>query len=169
MPKLTIAGNMSELAMNLTPNIYCHMTQMHKLFQTNSGIEAPEVKKPQDQNPKLAYTNLLSKASIQGRLELSHKQTREWVRKLALIVNGKIYFFKGSQYWRARDDGRIERGFPRSIEKGFPGVPKNFDAAIVLTKNNETKIFFFKDSRFWRLDPSNARHPVDDSYPKKIR
>ena len=63
----------------------------------------------------------------------------------------------------------MERGFPRSIEKGFPGVPKNFDAVLVLTKNNETKIFFFRGSLFWRLDPSNARHPVDDSSGKKIR
>ena len=82
-------------------------------------------------------------------------------------TNGQIYFFKGSQYWRASSDGRVARGFPRSIETGFPGVPENIDAAIVWARND--KIYLFKGSRYWKLDPDNPRHPIDKSYPRKIR
>ena len=61
----------------------------------------------------------------------------------------------------------MERGFPRSIESGFPGVPENIDAALVWARNN--KIYLFKGSRYWKLDPDNPRNPVDESYPRKIR
>ena len=82
-------------------------------------------------------------------------------------TNGKIYFFKGSQYWRASSDGQVDEGFPRSIDAGFPGIPDSPDAAIVWGEND--KIYFFKGSRYWRLDPKNARQPVDKSYPRNIR
>ena len=82
-------------------------------------------------------------------------------------TNGQIYFFKGSQYWRSSSDGRVARGFPRSIQTGFPGVPVNFDAVFVSAR--DTKIYFFKGSHYWKLDPKNARNPVDNSYPLRIR
>ena len=82
-------------------------------------------------------------------------------------TNGKIYFFKGSQYWRLSSDGLVDPGFPRSIQNGFPGIPSNVDAVIVWGKNN--KIYFFKGDRYWRLDPDNASQPVDESYPRQIR
>uniref|UniRef100_A0A8C5WLA6 Peptidase metallopeptidase domain-containing protein n=1 Tax=Leptobrachium leishanense TaxID=445787 RepID=A0A8C5WLA6_9ANUR len=74
--------------------------------------------------------------------------------------NGKIFFFKGSNYWKY-DDDKIESGYPKLIKDGFPGVPNNLDAAftqpaIVIkggTVIREERIFFIKGKNFILYDP----------------
>lgn len=81
-------------------------------------------------------------------------------------TNGKIYFLKGSQYWRFSDVGVLDRGYPKELSSGFAGIPSNVDAALVWSRNK--KIYFFKGSQYWKLDPER-NPPVPDSYPRKIR
>ena len=81
-------------------------------------------------------------------------------------TNGKIYFLKGSRYWRFSEIGELDDGYPKNMREGFAGIPTNLDAALVWGKNN--KIYFFKGSQYWKLDPSQDP-PVPDTYPRKIR
>ena len=81
-------------------------------------------------------------------------------------TNGKLYFMKGSQYWRFTDVGVLDDGYPKDMRKGFAGIPANVDAALVWARNK--KIYFFKGSQYWKLDPDQDP-AVPDSYPRKIR
>ena len=107
-------------------------------------------------------------------------------------TNGKTYFFKGSKYWRFSAFGKLDRGYPKPLDKGFSGIPSNVDAAMVWPEND--KIYFFKGSKYWKFDPDRCHHqnhgflyqdiiikvgiiimimifrspPVDSSYPRPI-
>ena len=80
-------------------------------------------------------------------------------------TNGKMYFFKGSRYWRFSPDKTLDRGFPKKISDGFEGIPNNVDAAFVWSRND--KIYFFKGSQYFKFDPKK-KTPVDESYPRPI-
>ena len=62
-------------------------------------------------------------------------------------TNGRVYFFKGSQYWRFTTPGQLDPGYPKSLSDGFEGIPNNVDAALVWAANS--KIYFFKGQRFY--------------------
>merc|ERR1712061_901475 len=74
---------------------------------------------------------------------------------------------KGSRYWRYSPDnfGKLDRGFPKDISKGFEGIPNNIDAAFVWAKND--KIYFFKGSNYWKFDPRKDP-PVAETYPRPL-
>jgi len=74
-------------------------------------------------------------------------------------------FFKGSKYWRFSAFGKLDRGYPKPLDKGFSGIPTNVDAAMVWPVND--KIYFFKGSKYWKFDPERLP-PVDSSYPRPI-
>ena len=57
-------------------------------------------------------------------------------------TNGRVYFFKGSQYWRFSTPGQLDQGYPKTLSDGFEGIPDNVDAALVWAANS--KIYFFK-------------------------
>ena len=57
-------------------------------------------------------------------------------------TNGRVYFFKGSQYWRFSTPGQLDPGYPKTLSDGFEGIPNNVDAALVWAANS--KIYFFK-------------------------
>lgn len=65
---------------------------------------------------------------------------------------GKVYFFKGVLCWCynvAR--GKVEKGFPVSIESCWPGLPSDgVDAAFTWGANGKT--YFFKGALFWCYD-----------------
>ena len=81
-------------------------------------------------------------------------------------INGKMYFLKGSLYWRFSEIGKLDDGYPKAMREGFAGIPNNIDAALVWSKNK--KIYFFKGSQYWKLDP-DLDPPVPESYPRRIR
>ncbi|RXG58685.1 Matrix metalloproteinase-14 [Armadillidium vulgare] len=79
---------------------------------------------------------------------------------IVTINNNKTYVFKGENLWMLNDDG-IEKGYPKSISKEFPGLLPNIDAAFTWT-NEDT--YFFKESMYWRF----SGHTMDDNYPMEI-
>ncbi|KAB7495947.1 Matrix metalloproteinase-14, partial [Armadillidium nasatum] len=72
----------------------------------------------------------------------------------------KIYVFKGVNFWVLSNEG-IEKGYPKSISKEFPGLLPKIDAAYARSNG---KTYFFKESMFWRF----TGHTKDVSYPKEI-
>ncbi|KAM4013584.1 stromelysin-2-like [Anomaloglossus baeobatrachus] len=74
--------------------------------------------------------------------------------------DGKIFFFKGDQYWKY-DNDKIEPGYPKLIKEGFPGIPNSVDAAFtqpaIVAKGSkvirEERIFFIKGKKFFLYDP----------------
>ncbi|XP_073493544.1 matrix metalloproteinase-18-like [Phyllobates terribilis] len=74
--------------------------------------------------------------------------------------DGKIFFFKGDQYWKY-DNDKVEPGYPKLIKEGFPGIPNSVDAAFtqpaIIAKGSkvirEERIFFIKGKKFFLYDP----------------
>ena len=67
-----------------------------------------------------------------------------------LAFLGKIYFFKGKQYWRFDPEKRppVKKDYPRPISN-WEGVPNFIDDAIQYT-NGYT--YFFKKGLYYRFD-----------------
>ena len=55
-------------------------------------------------------------------------------------------------YWKFSDVGKIDAGYPRQLDKGFPGIPSNADAAFVWPSDDQ--IYFLKGSN-WDGIPEN--------------
>jgi hypothetical protein len=80
--------------------------------------------------------------------------------------NGKIYFFKGSEYARYDiDEDRLDEGYPRAISSGWPGLWKEGVHAGVLLPSG--KAYFFRGDEYIRYDA--AADKADPGYPKKIK
>ena len=64
--------------------------------------------------------------------------------------NGKIYFFKGTKYWKFDPEKRppVSGAYPRPISN-WEGIPDNIDDAIQYT-NGYT--YFFKKGLYYRFD-----------------
>jgi len=85
--------------------------------------------------------------------------------------NNKLYLFKDSYYWRWNNQSNaMDKGYPKLISKGWPGLPNNLDAAVyggysASSRNN--KLYFFKDAYYYRWDIEKDQ--LDAGYPKLIR
>jgi hypothetical protein len=83
--------------------------------------------------------------------------------------NGKIYFFKGSQYVRFSNvaDG-VNAGYPKPIAGNWNGLPASFTSGIdaALMREDNHRIYFFKGRRYVRY--SDADNTMDAGYPKWI-
>jgi len=97
------------------------------------------------------------------------KITSKW-KELKTPINsaytnwdGRMVFFKGSEYWKY-SGSRLEEG-PRDISKyGLPSALQNPDAAFIWEGNYRT--YFFKGENYWRYN-ENYRS-VDAGYPRHI-
>jgi len=79
--------------------------------------------------------------------------------------NKKAYIFKGSEYIRWDiNSGDIDRGYPKSIGRGWPGLWDNLDAAV---NGSNGKIYFFKGTKYIRWDIKKDQ--MDAGYPKQIK
>ncbi len=79
--------------------------------------------------------------------------------------NGSTYFFCEGSYTRHNVARKAaDRGYPKRIEQGWPGVWKDGVEAVVLWPNG--KMFFFRGDEYVRYDVTNDR--ADPGYPKKI-
>jgi hypothetical protein len=79
--------------------------------------------------------------------------------------NGKVYFFKGTQYIRydiASD--KVDPGYPKPIAGNWPGLWTSGIGAAVVWPNG--KAYFFKGSQYIRYDIATDK--VDVGYPKPI-
>ena len=84
--------------------------------------------------------------------------------------NNKLYFFKGSQYWRWDIElDELEPGYPKTIQDLWPGLPNNLDMAVYSgfsDSNRANKLYFFKDNKYWRWD--NKADRLDENYPRSV-
>lgn len=64
--------------------------------------------------------------------------------------NGKIYFYKGSKFWRFDPAQRppVKATYPKALSD-WAGIPDNVDAALQYT-NGYT--YFFKGGSYWRFN-----------------
>jgi hypothetical protein len=79
--------------------------------------------------------------------------------------NGKVYYFKGSEYIRydiASD--RVDLGYPAPLSKWRGLWPDRIDAAVVWPNG---KAYFFRGSQYIRFDIATDK--ADVGYPKAIR
>ncbi|KAG8449698.1 hypothetical protein GDO86_016371 [Hymenochirus boettgeri] len=85
------------------------------------------------------------------------------MQNTAADQDGKIFFFKGSNYWKY-DNDQMEPGYPKLISEGFPGVPDNVDAAFtqpaIIAKGGKVirdeRIFFIKGKTFIVYNPATG-------------
>ena len=85
----------------------------------------------------------------------------EWKR------NGKLYFFKGSQYWRYdKTRHMIEDGYPRDM-RAWRGIPYDINAAFQW-KNGRS--YFFKGNQYYAFDDDriNVLEVSDNPYPRDV-
>ncbi len=79
--------------------------------------------------------------------------------------NGKVYFFRGSQYLRydvATD--KVDTGYPQPIAGNWPGV---WTSGVDYVVNyNNTKAYFFKGREYVRYDIATDK--ADTGYPQPI-
>ncbi|KAM4690411.1 matrix metalloproteinase-18-like [Rhinophrynus dorsalis] len=110
--------------------------------------------------PKKKYPQLISRkwkslpSSIDAAVRMQNPTANQ---------DGKIFFFKGNNYWKYYDD-RMEPGYPKLIKDGFPGIPSNIDAAFtqpaIVAKGGkvirEERIFFIKGKKFFVYNPTTG-------------
>eukprot|EP01004_Peranema_trichophorum_P005722 NODE_4572_length_1147_cov_42.676758_g4054_i0.p1 GENE.NODE_4572_length_1147_cov_42.676758_g4054_i0~~NODE_4572_length_1147_cov_42.676758_g4054_i0.p1 ORF type:complete len:266 (+),score=45.29 NODE_4572_length_1147_cov_42.676758_g4054_i0:62-799(+) len=77
--------------------------------------------------------------------------------------NHKNYAFRGDLYWRCEGQ-RVDRGYPRKISDGWPGIPPGIEAAY--QPDGGDKIYFIKGDQYWRYSKSIEK--VDQGYPRKV-
>lgn len=79
--------------------------------------------------------------------------------------NGRMYFFKGEDYWRYNFyRRRVDYGYPKKISKAWLNVPSDLNAALQW-KNGKT--YFLKGKSYYALK-RRGRPRVDSGYPKDI-
>jgi hypothetical protein len=86
------------------------------------------------------------------------------------LSDGRIYFFRGSQY--VRIDGTtfvVDPGYPVLTSGNWKGMPDAFNAKIdaALWRKSDGKMYFFRKRDFLRFTDIAAG--VDDGYPKPMR
>lgn len=86
----------------------------------------------------------------------------QWVR------NGKIYFFKGSKYWRfdsTSDKLKADAGYPRDISV-WRGVPNDINAVCQWKKRS----YFFKGNKYYAYDDKAVQLLKDNEnpYPRDV-
>merc|ERR1712179_524953 len=117
----------------------------------------------EDRNPLLSKPRKITEEPLKLDESLANMDAAfQWDR------NDKIYFFKGTQYWRY-DLTRmaIDIGYPRAIKDGWKGaVPDNLDAAVQW-KNK--KSYFFKGTTYTAINDYDLTIPKEDPpYPRSI-
>ncbi|XP_071493427.1 matrix metalloproteinase-24-like [Diadema antillarum] len=76
--------------------------------------------------------------------------------------DGKLLFFKGSDYWVYEGIDQVP-GYPRQTYE--LGLPDDVDGALPWGRTGKT--YFFKGEQYWRFDEYRKR--VDHGYPKSIK
>ncbi|XP_053330840.1 matrix metalloproteinase-18-like [Spea bombifrons] len=107
---------------------------------------------PKKRNPKLISSKWKElPSSIDAAIRMQNPTASQ---------DGKIFFFKGKNYWKYEND-QMEHGYPKLIKEGFPGVPNNIDAAFtqpaIIAKGGkvirEERIFFIKGKNVILYNP----------------
>ncbi|XP_053553842.1 matrix metalloproteinase-19 [Bombina bombina] len=128
------------------------------LFKGDYFWELSHGKQPM--TPKKKQPQLISSKwkELPGSIDASIR-----MQNPAADQDGKIFFFKGNNYWKYNND-RMEPGYPKLIKDGFPGVPSNLDAAFtqpaIIAKGGKVirdeRIFFIKGKKYILYDPATG-------------
>lgn len=72
----------------------------------------------------------------------------------AITVDGqwRLHVFKGGHFWEVTADGNVSE--PRALQKRWPGLPPNIEAAAVSLEDGD--FYFFKGSRCWRFQGTKS-------------
>uniref|UniRef100_UPI00398EF029 stromelysin-3-like n=1 Tax=Pristiophorus japonicus TaxID=55135 RepID=UPI00398EF029 len=82
-----------------------------------------------------------------------------------LEQNKKIYFFKGSDYWRfnmEKGGVALDSAYPRSI-MDWRGIPAHIDGAF---EDQYGYAYFLRGRYYWKFDPVQVK--VQEGYPRLI-
>jgi len=81
----------------------------------------------------------------------------------------KIYFFKGSQYYRVTDKvpinaaaDTLDSGYPKPITGNWIGIPDS-PADVEQRRASSNKIYFFKDSQYYRVTDKDIPCPCNNA------
>ncbi|XP_072466238.1 hemopexin [Notamacropus eugenii] len=87
---------------------------------------------------------------VDAAFRLHHKARPE--------LHDGVYLFKGDQVW-VYIAGKLKSGYPRLLQKEFPGVPSPLDAATECHPGEcpEEGILFFQGNGTWFLDLSTGK------------
>lgn len=81
--------------------------------------------------------------------------------------NGKTYIFKDGRYWRYNEDRKkLDRGYPRFIQRGWPDLPNNIDAAVTW-RNGRSYIFTGDNYLKLKNYSQNRKVYKERGYPRK--
>lgn len=99
-------------------------------------------------------------------LETLAQRPRRRQGPVAAIFDDKHAFsFRGGEYARYDFTGdKPDAGYPKSLDGGWKGVPRDLDAVLV---GNSGKAFFFQGNGYVRYDLEKDR--ADAGYPKYIK
>ncbi|XP_028851888.1 stromelysin-3 isoform X2 [Denticeps clupeoides] len=76
----------------------------------------------------------------------------------------QIYFFKSGSYWRFNPlNSRVDSAYPESIQRRWPGIPDEIDAAF---QDRYGYGIFISGRRYWKFDPVERR--VLEGYPRYV-
>ncbi|GLV37918.1 Matrix metalloproteinase 1 [Carabus blaptoides fortunei] len=80
-------------------------------------------------------------------------------------IDNRLYLFAGSNYWKYFVTSKqfvLEKGFPKTIDSFWKGIPSSVDAAYY---DHMRYIHFFKDDKVYSFDRNN---PTEDATSKNI-
>lgn len=81
--------------------------------------------------------------------------------------DGKLYFFKGTQYIRHTVGKGMDNGYPKKIKGNWQKWPDSFTKGIdAAVEWNTGKMYFFKGDQYIRHTFNKG---MDSGYPKKIK
>ena len=83
---MKIHGKMSDLTLQLTPYIYCHLVQFHKLFYASAAVQEAD-------SQTITLSKIQSNATMRGSLEKQQTTIKFWNKHYAVLNNGFIFFF----------------------------------------------------------------------------
>ncbi|XP_062298648.1 matrix metalloproteinase-25 [Scomber scombrus] len=80
-------------------------------------------------------------------------------------IRGEVFFFKGAQFWRTKQDGSLLSNKPAQIKNFWLGLPPGTNKVdAVYERKSDSRIIFFIGSQYWVFRDTMAM----DGYPRPL-